>query len=171
MKSKKDKLNTILKSAEISACGRYRYRLERTWDPERPAVLFIMLNPSAADDLRDDPTIRRCIRFAAELGFGKLMCGNLFAFRSHRPVDLLSTQAAAGPENQRHLLEMAEAADTIICAWGNEVILKKMGFSAGRECLPDGLSQRELHVLRLSKKGIPCHPLYLPSHLKPEKWL
>ena len=44
----------------------YRYALWRIWDNELPKVLFIGLNPSTADEVKDDPTIRRCIRYALD---------------------------------------------------------------------------------------------------------
>ena len=71
----------IRRNAELSACGKYRYRLSRIWDDKKPLVLFIMLNPSTADAEQDDPTIRRCIAFAKNWGYGGFMAGNLFAFR------------------------------------------------------------------------------------------
>jgi len=72
-------------SASISRDGRYRYALRRVWDPRNPSVLFIGLNPSTADHQQDDPTIRRCIRFARDWGFGELIAANLFAFRTKSP--------------------------------------------------------------------------------------
>ena len=42
-----------LKKAVISDCGRYRYELHRTWDEKKEKVLFIMLNPSTADGMKD----------------------------------------------------------------------------------------------------------------------
>jgi hypothetical protein len=32
----------------------YRYRLTRTWDKAKPHAMFIMMNPSVADQNRDD---------------------------------------------------------------------------------------------------------------------
>ncbi len=52
------------KDATLSEDRRYRYRLTREWDQEKPKVLFIGLNPSTADEIEDDATIRRCIGFA-----------------------------------------------------------------------------------------------------------
>ncbi len=54
--------------AEISPCGRYRYRLGRAWGPAPRTMMFVMLNPSTADAYEDDPTIRRCVSFAKREG-------------------------------------------------------------------------------------------------------
>lgn len=64
--------------AEFSDCRTYRYALWRKWDWQGFAnqVMFIGLNPSTADETEDDPTIRRCIRFAKDRGFGGLMMMN-----------------------------------------------------------------------------------------------
>lgn len=55
-------------SAVIDRTGKFRYLLERTWNTEDPPAVFIMLNPSTADELEDDPTIRRCVNFAKKWG-------------------------------------------------------------------------------------------------------
>ena len=67
--------------AEFSPCRRYRLTLRRRWD-SAPQVLFGLLNPSTADESRDDPTVRRCIGLARSWGYGALAIGNLFAFRT-----------------------------------------------------------------------------------------
>ena len=71
----------IARSATLSADRVYRYVLKRTWLEERPFVMFIGLNPSIADENEDDPTTRRCMRYAGSWGFGGLIVTNLFAFR------------------------------------------------------------------------------------------
>ena len=69
----------------------YRYRLWRTWDPDLPTCLFIMLNPSTADHEQNDPTIRRCLDFAKQWGYGQLLVGNLFALRATDPARTYGT--------------------------------------------------------------------------------
>ena len=70
------------RSAKISSCGLYRYDLWRVWDSQKENVCFIGLNPSTADENKDDPTIRRCMAFAMAWGYGSLCMLNLFAFRA-----------------------------------------------------------------------------------------
>jgi hypothetical protein len=54
-------------AAVVSECGLYSYSLTRRW-AHGPKALFVMLNPSTADAMVDDPTIRRCIGFARRQG-------------------------------------------------------------------------------------------------------
>jgi hypothetical protein len=49
--------------AVYSDCERYRYLLTRVWEPGRKA-LFVMLNPSTATEVQNDPTVERCERRA-----------------------------------------------------------------------------------------------------------
>ena len=76
------------KGAIISKDKKHRYRLWRIWDDSLPKALFIMLNPSTADVMLDDPTIRRCIGFAKSWGYGGIYVGNIFSLRSSNPKDL-----------------------------------------------------------------------------------
>lgn len=76
--------------ATFSECRRYRYRLWRYWDRSKPPLCFLMLNPSTADDLSNDPTVERCQRRALAMGFGGLEVVNIFAFRSTDPAALYS---------------------------------------------------------------------------------
>lgn len=78
-------------SADVSACGRYRYWLSRRLSMGERTILFVGLNPSTADAALDDPTIRRCVGFARAWGFDWLFMGNVNAFRSTDPKGLPTT--------------------------------------------------------------------------------
>ena len=51
-------------SAVFSQDRKYRYVLTRVWDKNKPMLVFVGLNPSIADETKDDPTIKKCIKFA-----------------------------------------------------------------------------------------------------------
>ena len=108
------------RNATFDESGKYRYTLERTWDGQRERVLFIMLNPSDADEKKDDATIRKCIGFAKCWGYGGLMAGNLFAWVSTDPKGLIEQLAPVGPENDAHLQRLAEEYGTVVVAWGKQ---------------------------------------------------
>ena len=78
----------------------YRFSLVRTLDwLSADNALFIMLNPSTADETYDDPTIRRCKDFALRAGCGVLSVVNLSPRRATDPDDLIM----AGPEDTRSM--------------------------------------------------------------------
>ena len=105
-------------AARFSACRRYRFALWRRW-AEGPQVLFVMLNPSTADEDHDDPTIRRCIGFARSWGFAALAVGNLFAWRCSSPADLRSCPRPVGGSNDKWLLRLQASSVMTVAAWGN----------------------------------------------------
>jgi hypothetical protein len=149
--------------AIYSPCGLYRYRLWREWGDGRRTLLWIMLNPSTADHLgNNDPTIERCERRAFAWGFDRVEIVNLFALRSPDPRILRKAPNPIGPENDRAILEAADEARTILCAWG---ALGALGSRASR--VRALLGDRPLSCLALTKSGEPAHPLYLPYALAP----
>jgi hypothetical protein len=143
--------------ALISADGDYRYQLWRTWDDTKPTVAFIMLNPSTADGTTDDPTIRRCIGYAKDWGYGSLVVGNLFAIRSTDPDKLSEHSASVGPDNDEHLLAICDAAEKIVAAWGAH------GSFRDRDCEVAHLLDADLYALDTTQGGQPTHPLYQPA--------
>jgi hypothetical protein len=146
----------------FSRCGTYRYALWRRW-AAGPQVLFVMLNPSTADKQRDDPTIRRCIGFAARWGYGAVAVGNLFAFRTPSPDVLRQAAHPVGRANDRWLERLAAESSRLIAAWGND------GAFLGRDAQVRELLG-PLYALALTRRGQPRHPLYLPGRAEPVPW-
>ena len=135
----------------------YRYVLMREWDAGQPYVLFIGLNPSTADEQKDDPTIRRCIKFAINWGFGGLRMMNLFAYRSTDPKVLLKVENPVGWDNDVFLKEYAHSAGRISAAWGTQGKL----LNRDKEVM-GMLGNRKIYCLGKTKHGYPRHPLYVP---------
>lgn len=164
-------LDGVMADATFSVCGRYRLALRRSWFPERGAghVLWVMLNPSTASAEVDDPTIRKCQKFARTWGYDGIVVANIFALRATKPEEMLAHPEPIGDGNNLVLesLLMAEGIGLAMAAWGvhgahrgrgQEVV--SMAASAGRE----------LHVLGLTKEGHPRHPLYVPDAAGPIPW-
>ena len=110
----------MIKTACIDQEEIYRYTLGRTWHCEKERLLFVMLNPSTADDKDDDQTIKRCIAFADKWGYGGLVVGNLFALRSPHPRDLFQHSDPVGPDNDYDLQRVAEQCKTVVAAWAQK---------------------------------------------------
>jgi hypothetical protein len=118
--------------ALLSPCRRYRFALWRRWDIG-PQVLFVMLNPSTADEAMDDPTIRRCIGLARSWGFSALAVGNLFAYRTTSPADLSASADPVGSKNDHWLHRLHEESSLTIAAWGITVVCSA-GALLSEEC-------------------------------------
>lgn len=146
-------------TAVLSPCRTYRYALERRWS-DGPFVLFVGLNPSTADESVDDPTIRRCIRFARDWGYGGLLMGNLFAYRATDPRELAKVADPQGPDNEVWLTTLATRAALTVVAWGAHPMAQGRIRNAV-EALGD------VHVLGLTKDDHPRHPLYMRADSKP----
>ncbi|KMW58688.1 hypothetical protein AIOL_003667 [Candidatus Rhodobacter oscarellae] len=153
--------------AEYSDCERYRYSLTRTWDHPGRGVAFVMLNPSTASELRNDPTVERCERRARAMGFGAFRVVNLFAWRATDPKDLRAAAEPVGEGNDAALLASAGWAQQIICGWGTHGAHRQRG--AQVEALLRGTGQ-ELFALGLTKEGHPRHPLYVGYAQGPVAW-
>jgi hypothetical protein len=151
----------MVDDAIFSGDGLYRYWLSRTIAPAGKRVTFIGLNPSTADASKNDPTISRCINFAAQWGAATLIVVNLFAYRSTDPRALSRASDPVGPENDAWLKKALIESDLVIAAWGNRGTLK------GRAELVKKMFPNQLHTLRLTKRGMPSPPLYLPSRITP----
>ena len=141
----------------------YRYALWRTWDETLPKALFIGLNPSTADEVQDDPTIRRCIRYSRDWGYGGYIMGNIFGYRSTDPLALKKIKDPIGDKNNFWLKKLHKQASITIAAWGNHGNLLNRGKEV--ETFID-----DLHCLKITKEGNPWHPLYLPAKLEPIKF-
>lgn len=148
------------RAARLSGCRRYRYALRRTWDPSLPAVLFIGLNPSTADATSDDNTARVCMGYARRWGFGTLLLGNLFAWRSTDPAGLRRAPAPVGRRNDLALRVLQRRAGLVVCAWGDP------GAFAARDAAVLAFL-RAPHCLVRLRSGRPGHPLYKSATLKP----
>jgi hypothetical protein len=154
-------------SAVISACGRYRYRLDRTWDPELARVCWVMLNPSTADADANDPTLNRCIGYSKAWGFGSLTVVNLYAWRATDPCDLPKDAEAIGPEADAYLANALRGANLVVCGWGGKVPRARR---VGRDVHVLGMIREaglEPMAITLTKSGDPGHPLYLRGDLTP----
>ncbi len=154
-------------TALYSDCDRYRYALTRVWDATAPRVMFVMLNPSKATEVQNDPTVERCERRARTLGFGGFRVTNLFAWRETDPHQMRRAPDPIGPDNDAVLAEGAAWADQVIAGWGTHGAHLERG--AQVETLLRGTGCTLLH-LGLTKAGHPRHPLYIAYAQQPQPW-
>lgn len=150
--------------ARLSKNGRHRYSLTRTWASANKGakkLVFIMINPSTADGLTDDNTIRRCMNFARTLGYKGIAVLNLYSFRT-KDVEIL--RKAKTPTNLRNdqqlqLVSQLREIYDVCFAWGNKPFASKR-IAEVEKLFPNAF------CLRKTKDGYPEHPLFLPGNLK-----
>lgn len=172
--------------ARFSDDRRFRYRLARSLNPERPLVMsaagvlhfgapfagthrlvFLMLNPSTADAFVLDPTVRECCKRARALGAGILEVVNLFALRSTDPAELKKCGhgfRGDDTDNDQQILDACEGSVMVIAAWGNHGQLGNRDLSVQRALRAKGI---QLHHLGVTGDGYPKHPLARGRHRIP----
>lgn len=147
--------------AVISDDGLYRYLLWRTWDYAAPSILWVMLNPSTADALTDDPTIRRCMGFAKREGCGGIKVVNLYALRATKPTHLLDVPDPGGPDNAFAWGQAIATCDgPVVAAWGAS---QPKGCPSSSALLNYVNYLREWKCLGHTASGKPRHPLYVKA--------
>ena len=161
-------------TARISACGVYRYELRRYWSGGvRPAV-FCGLNPSVADALKDDNTIRKDIGFAKRWHCDYLVKVNASAYRATDPDDMKAAAASGvdivGPENDLWLREVLvlvrELRGVFVVCWGNNIHLARQ-LEVARIIAESGVTPL---CLGTNKNGTPVHELYQSYERELVQW-
>jgi len=145
----------ISRFADISNDKKDRFSLSRIWDSKKPKALYIMLNPSYADDESDDPTIRRLIFFSKKFKFGGFYVTNLFTQITPYPKEL-NMDNNSKKKNLIIISELIKKSDLIVYAWGN-LVSEPMQL---RKLIESPL------CFGINKNGTPKHPLYLRSDTK-----
>jgi hypothetical protein len=165
------------RAALFSDCGEFRYILAASlrpglnFDGVKPEqerwINYLMLNPSTADEFKNDPTLERCQRRAELLGFHGFMVTNLFAYRATNPQDMIRRArrggVIVGDLNDAAITLVAEQANLIVCAWGKD------GGIYSRHKDVYGLIHKhmdKMYNLGTTGGGQPLHPLY-QSYTKP----
>ena len=145
----------MIREAEFSIDKKERYSLNREWDESKNKILYIMLNPSLADDKNDDPTIRRLINFTKKFNSGGFLVGNIFTTITPNPKELDKSKGMSD-KNFEELIKLINKVDQIVYAWGSSIeepqLLKKLVLNP--KCFGKNLN------------GTPKHPLYLPKNSK-----
>jgi hypothetical protein len=153
-----DDNGTVHRTALFSRDRRFRYRLGRRWG-DGAAVCLVLLNPSTADETREDPIVRRCIGFAQSLGYGALEVVNLYAYVATDPAELRRAGYPVGRSNDRHIEAAVRECEQVVLAWGVHAARLERPGQVLALLRQIGV---EPHCLRLTAGGHPEHPLRLP---------
>lgn len=159
-----DVFDTENNGAMFSQDRKYRYALWRVWDKDKPLVMFIGLNPSTANEITNDPTVRRVCRFAQDWGFGGVYMMNLFDQVTSDPKELETSKPPPYTllrfdHNDLWLNAIADKCQRIIFAWGS--------FEEAKEKGKEVANKFGGYALGINKDGSPKHPLYVKKDVKP----
>ncbi|MBT4785494.1 MAG: DUF1643 domain-containing protein [Candidatus Marinimicrobia bacterium] len=147
--------NKILRKAKFSKDKKHRYELSRHWDLSKSDILFIMLNPSIANENIDDPTIKRLINFTKKFNYGGFFVANLFTYITPYSKTL-DTSSGLTKLNLKTIKNFVNKAEEVVYAWGNSI--------KEPEELKNLVENPKCFGRNLN--GTPKHPLYLPSNSK-----
>lgn len=154
-------------TAIYSDCLAYRYSLTRVWNPKGRKVNFVMLNPSTATEVQNDPTVERCEQRARALGFGAFCVTNIFAWRDTDPKKMRAAINPLGCDNDAAIRDACTWADQVIAAWGTHGAHLERGAKVAKLL---ALVNAPIYHLGLTKAGHPKHPLYLSYTTQPQLW-
>jgi hypothetical protein len=158
-------------SAVLSPCGQYRYRLERTVAMEGPVYAFFGINPSTADHVIDDQTVKKWIGFTKVWGGGRFIVGNVFAFRATDVTELTRAHDAIGPDNAAHLAQIIADADVLVPCWGRKTKApKRLRGELDLLLMQLVCSGKPVMHLGLTQCGQPTHPQMLGYATKLRPW-
>lgn len=164
---KKDNNFGMITGAEFSEDKKYRYVLHRIWNEglEVRYAMCIGLNPSTANGVKDDATIRRLKSLIMSLGYGGFFMCNLFSFITPYPKFLATVEvfnSEAEKCNDEHLFETHKHCADVIFCWGSfEVWGRDKDVIA---MFPDAM------CFGVNQNGSPKHPLYLPMGTKLKRY-
>lgn len=163
-------------SAKISDCGTYRYELIREWSTSELApdtvkegqVVFCLLNPSTADAVKDDRTITRCVGFAQDWEYSRLVVVNLYAYRTPNPDDLPNCSDPVGESNDKYILKYAKDAALFVVGWGTKIPTR-----IRQNDVLDMLRSYniEVYALGVNDDGTPKHPSRLSKNAVPRPYI
>lgn len=167
MIEKLHKNGNVFSKAVYSYCLSYRYSLMRTWSYHQEKIHFIMLNPSTATEIQNDPTVERCERRARSLNYGAFCVTNIFAWRETNPKKMRNAKEPIGAENDSAIIQGCLWADITIAAWGNHGTHLDRGDQV--KLLLASIKKPVFH-LGLNKADHPKHPLYVSYSQQPLLW-
>lgn len=170
-------IGPVEREALISNCRLFRWTLTRRWD-DRPILTVVMFNPSTADGLEDDPTIKTlCKRASRTWGFGGIAVVNIIPLRSPQPRDAIAFleqgQSWAIERNEQVITEAVKQAGAVLVAWGAlaGLSLEAEGYLTHLQEEIEAAAEAAdipMYCMGRTGDGMPKHPMARGKHRVPE---
>ncbi|MUV36981.1 hypothetical protein JNUCC1_00787 [Lentibacillus sp. JNUCC-1] len=107
-------------SCETSNDRTHRYMLTCSWDSKKPAVTFVMFNPTLEDENEADQTLRRCVSFARDWGYGSMIIVNLFSQVTPDPSEIEPQTLEEKITNMKAIRKAVMQSEKVVFAWGEK---------------------------------------------------
>lgn len=107
--------------AYVSECGKYRYQLTRHVGAGSFTYAFFGINPSTADAMTDDQTVRKWRGYCERNHVGRFLVGNVFSYRATDVRELATTtHCLFGEDHWRIQDHIIRSADALVPCWGSQ---------------------------------------------------
>lgn len=152
----------------IKPTKEYRYLLWRVWNRKKPLVMVFGINPSTANDFKNDATISRLAGskgLAKHWGNGGLIMANLFPRISTDPEVIEKYRAhderlGRLEKNDAYISKYLPHVDKVVFAWGRFPTFSR-DLEISHLCRK---FDKPTYVLKLNQDGSPMHPLLCPKN-------
>lgn len=156
--------------AVFSDDRKFRYLLWRR-DGEVPLqemAVFIGHNPSKADELKNDRTVEKCWKIAANDGNRGIVMLNLYALKSSCPDCVLLFENAVGQYTDATISQIAKRARRVICCWGDLKTASQRERALHVRAIALQAATKVYHLGLIGNKKQPIHPGARAEHRLPD---
>lgn len=156
----------IIRSCEKTQDGTKRYLLSRVWNSALPVITYVGANPSKADNVIDDATVRKWVGFSQRLGFGGFDAVNLEPWVATKPGELNARDDLSDLYN---LALLQNLRPPVIVCWG-DCLRARHAAQRGLQILKTHAQVKTFRCWGFTQKGNPKHPLMLSYQTPLEVW-
>lgn len=155
----------MTRGATFSPDRSMRFELWRDFKYERTTGIgtanFISLNPSDADESRDDMTVRKDVGFARRWGLSGIVLTNAIPIVSTDPWELPPWRGRF-LKNEKFLERNIRDCDLVVCSWGAVpvAIRRRVALLEHLLVIRQMLVEygKQAHCIGLTAAGFPMHP-------------
>ncbi|WP_370296597.1 DUF1643 domain-containing protein [Rossellomorea marisflavi] len=96
-----------------------RYLLSCRWDEEKPRITFVFAHPPFGDEQLVGSTLRTCVDWAKEWGYGTMEAVSLIPELMVEPFYIVEPLEEQMETNDVHIIRSVQDAERVVFAWGD----------------------------------------------------